>query len=187
LPTKKQTLRAKFESWQLIAAVVSSITLISGGVAVYAYQQYTQGQISAAAAAEETIVIGEQRIDEISDRIDDLELAIRNSEQTLVNTDGQTMDEKEREDLLAEIEASKKVLVAQTTKLLELEAAVKALKSQMASGTPTRETIILLIGNISEVANSDWMPIVTQIVALGEKITSVQTAQASWLQDMERL
>jgi hypothetical protein len=187
LPTKQQTLKAKFKSWQLIAAVVSSITLISGGVGVFAYQQYTQGQISAAEAAETAIELGEQRIDEISDRIDDLELAIKNSEQTVINTDGQTMDEKEREELLAEIEVSKKIWVAQTTKLLELEAAVKALKSQMASGTPARETLVLFIGNISEVANSDWMPIVTQIVALGEKITSVQTAQASWLQEMERL
>jgi hypothetical protein len=187
LPSKKQTLKAKFKSWQLIAAVISSVALIAGGVGVFAYQQYTQAQISATAAGEEAIVLGEQRIDEISDRIDDLELAIRNSEQTVVNTDGQTLDDKEREDLLAEIERSKEIWVAQKTKLLELEAAVKALKSQLASGTPNRETLVLLIGNISEVANSDWMPIVTQIVALGEKITSVQTAQASWLQEMEKL
>ena len=187
MPSKKQTLKAKLKSWQLIAAVISSVSLIAGGVGVFAYHQYTQGQISAAVAAEEAIVLGEQRIDEISDRIDDLELAIRNSEQTVVNTDGQTLDDKEREDLLAEIETSKDVWVAQKTKLLELEAAVKALKSQLASGTPNRETLVLLIGNISEVANSDWIPIVTQIVALGEKITSVQTAQASWLQEMEKL
>jgi hypothetical protein len=187
LPSKKQTLKAKYKSWQLIAAVVSSISLIAGGVGVFAYQQYTQAQISATSAAEEAIVLGEQRIDEISDRTDDLELAIRNSEQTVVNTDGQTLDDKEREDLLAEIETSKEIWVAQKTKLLELEAAVKALKTQLASDTPPRETLALLIGNISEVANSDWMPIVTQIVALGEKITSVQTAQASWLQEMERL
>jgi hypothetical protein len=187
LPSKKQTLKAKIKSWQLIAAVVSSISLIAGGVGVFAYQQYTQGQISATAAAEEAIDLGEQRIDEISDRIDDLELAIRNSEQTVVNTDGQTLDDKEREDLLAEIERSKDIWVAQKTKLLELEAAVKSLKSQLASGAPNRETLVLLLGNISEVANSDWMPIVTQIVALGEKITSVQTAQASWLQEMEKL
>jgi hypothetical protein len=187
LPSKKQTLKAKFKSWQLIAAVISSVALIAGGVGVFAYQQYTQAQISATAAAEEAIDLGELRIDEISDRIDDLELAIRNSEQTVVNTDGQTLDDKEREDLLAEIERSKEIWVAQKTKLLELEAAVKALKSQLASGTPNRETLVLLIGNISEVANSDWIPIVTQIVALGEKITSVQTAQASWLQEMEKL
>lgn len=187
MPFKKQTLKAKFKSWQTIAIVVSSISLIAGGVGVFAYQQYTQGQISAAAAAEEAIALGEQRIDEISERIDDLELAIRNSEQTVINTDGQTLDETERENLIAEIELGKEIWVAQKTKLLELEAAVKALKSQMASGTPPRETLASLIGNISEIANSDWMPIVTQIIALGEKITSVQSAQASWQQEMERL
>jgi hypothetical protein len=187
LPTKKQSPKAKFKSWQTIATVVSSISLIAGGVGVFAYQQHTQAQISAAAAAEEAIVLGEQRIDEISERIDDLELAIRNSEQTVVNTDGQTLDEKEREDLLAEIETSKETWVAQKTKLLELKAAVKALKTQMSSGTPARETLANLIGNISEIANSDWMPIVTQVIALGEKITSVQSAQASWQQEMERL
>jgi hypothetical protein len=185
LPAKKQTLQAKLKSWQLTAVVISSISLIAGGVGVFAYQQYTQAQISAAAAAEEAIVLGEQRIDEISDRIDDLELAIRNSEQTVVNTDGQTLDDKEREDLLAEIETSKEIWVAQKTKLLELEAAVKALKTQLASGTSPRETLGLLIGNISEVANSDWMPIVTQIVALGEKIKSVQTAQSEWKKEQE--
>jgi hypothetical protein len=187
LPVKKQTLKAKFKSWQLIAAFVSSVALIAGGVGVFAYHQYTQAQISAAAAAEEAIALGEQRIDEISDRIDDLELAIRNSEQTVVNTDGQTLDDKEREDLLVEIETSKEIWVSQKTKLLELEAAVKALKTQMVSGTPPRETLALLIENISEVANSDWMPIVTQIVSLGEKITAVKTAQASFQQQMERI
>jgi hypothetical protein len=187
LPTKKQSPKAKFKSWQTIATVVSSISLIAGGVAVFAYQQYTQAQMSAATAAEEAIVLGEQRINEISDRIDDLELAIRNSEQTVVNTDGQTLDEKEREDLLAEIETSKEVWVAQKTKLLELEAAVKALKNQMTSGTPPRDVLALLIGNISEIANSDWMPIVTQVIALGEKINSVQTAQATWKKEMVRL
>ncbi len=187
MPTKKQSPKAKFKSWQTIATVVSSISLIAGGVAVFAYQQYTQAQMSAATAAEEAIVLGEQRINEISDRIDDLELAIRNSEQTVVNTDGQTLDEKEREDLLAEIETSKEVWVAQKTKLLELEAAVKALKNQMTSGTPPRDVLALLIGNISEIANSDWMPIVTQVIALGEKINSVQTAQATWKKEMVRL
>ena len=184
MPTKKQSLKAKFKSWQPITAFVSSVALIAGGVGVFAYQQYSQGQLSAT-AAESALEIGAERVDEISDRIDDLELAITNSEQSLVNTDGQTLGEKEREDLLAEIEKSKEILAAQKIKLLELEAAVKALKSQMASGTPPRETLVLLIGNISEIANSDWMPIVTQIVALSEKITSVKTAQAEWKKEQD--
>jgi hypothetical protein len=96
---------------------MSSVALIAGGVGVFAYQQYNQGQLSAT-AAESALEIGAERVDEISDRIDDLELAITNSEQSLVNTDGQTLGEKEREDLLAEIEKSKEILAAQKIKLL---------------------------------------------------------------------
>jgi hypothetical protein len=187
LPAKKQTLRAKLKSWQLIAAVVTGISVIAGGVGVFAYQQYTQNQISSVASAENAIELGEQRIAEISDRLDDLELAISNSEQSVVNTEGQTLDEKERENLLAEIVTSKAIWVTQKTKLLELEAAVKALKTQLDSGTPPRETLASLIGSISAVANSDWMPIVTQIVALGKKITSVQNAQEAWKKEQDRI
>jgi hypothetical protein len=187
LPAKKQTLQAKLKSWQLTAVVISSISLIAGGVGVFAYHQYTQAQISAAAAAESAIELGEQRIDEISDRIDDLELAIRNAEQLAVNTEGQELEDMARENLLAEIEKGKEIWVAQKTKLLELEAAVKALESRMATGTPTGSTLASLLENISKAADSDWDQIVIQIVALGEKITSVQTAQASLQKEMDRL
>ena len=187
MPLKKQTLKAKFKSWQLIAAVVSSVALVAGGVGVFAYQQYTQAQIYAAAAAEEAIELGEQRIADVADLIDDLELAIKNAEQVVVDTEGQTLDDKEREELLAEIELGKETWVAQKTRLLELEAAVKALKTQTAGATPPREILAVLIENISEVANSDWAQIVTGIVALGDKITSVQTAQVTWKKEMVRL
>ena len=187
MPGKKQAISAKLKSWQLTVAVVSGVAVIVGGVGVFAYQSYTQAQISAVAAAESSIEFGEKRIQETSDLIDELELAIKNSEESLVNTEGQTLDEKEREALLAEIEKSKEIWVEQKTNLLELEAAVKSLKSQLASGGSPREALELLTGNISEISNSDWSPIANQIIALGEKITSVITAQASWQKEVVRL
>lgn len=167
--------------------MVAGISVITGGVGVFAYQQYTQAQISAAAAAENAIELGEQRIAEILDRLDDLELAIRNSEQLAFNTEGQELEDMARENLLAEIEKGKEIWVAQKTKLLELEAAVKTLKTRMASGIPTGSTLASLLNNISDAANSNWEPIISQIVTLGEKITSVQTAQASLQRKMEKL
>jgi intracellular sulfur oxidation DsrE/DsrF family protein len=187
LPAKKQTLRAKLKSWQLMAAVVTGISVIAGGVGVFAYQQYTQAQISAVASAENAIELGEQRIAEISDRLDDLELAIRNAEQLAFNTDGQELEDMARENLLAEIEIGKEIWVAQKTKLLELKTAVQTLKSRVVTGTPTGSTLASLLENISKAADSDWDQIVIQIVALGEKITSVQTAQASLQRKMEKL
>ncbi len=187
MPGKKLNIKNKIKSWQLIAAVVSSVAVIGGGVGVFAYQSFTQAQIEATVAAKNSIELGEQRVDEMSDLIDELELAIRNSEESVVNTEGQTLDDKERKALLSEIEKSKEIWVAQKTKLLELQVAVKALKSHVSSDTASRETLVLFTGNIGDLANSDWSPIANQIIALGEKITSVKTAQASWLKEMERL
>jgi hypothetical protein len=187
LPAKKQPLKAKLKSWQLIAAVVSSVSVVAAGVGVFAYQSYTQSQEAAGSSAESAIELGEQRFEELSDLIDNLELAIRNSEETVVNTDGQTLEEQERDDLVAEIEASKQVWVEQKTKLLELEAAVKSLKNQLAAATPSRESLILLTREIIEIANSDWGPITTQVVALGERIGSVETAQEAWKKEQERI
>ena len=167
--------------------MISSISLIAGGVGVFAYQQYAQAQISAAAAAESALELGQQRIDESSDRIDDLELAIRNAEQLAVNTEGQELEDKAREKLLAEIEKSKEIWVAQKNKLLELEAAIKDLNSRLASGTPIGSNLARLLENIRNAADSDWDQIVIQIIALGEKINSVQTAQASLQRKMEKI
>lgn len=187
MPGKKQAVSAKLKSWQFTLAVISGVAVIVGGVGVFAYQSYTQAQISAVTAAESSIEFGEKSIKEITDLIDELELAIRNSEESLVNTKGQTLEEKEREALLAEIEKSKEIWVEQKTKLLELEAAVKSLKSQLASGGSPREALELLSSKATEIANSDWSKSANQIIALGEKITAVKTAQAAWEKERERI
>ena len=161
--------------------------MLLSGLGVVANEQYSQGQIAALSAAEATLELGEQRIEEVSSRIDDLELAIRNSEQVLVDTDGQTLDETERKELLAEIEKGKETWVAQKTKLLELETAVKALRTQLESGAPAGSTLASLIDLVTDASKSNWDEIVTQITALGGKITMVQTAQATFQKEMERL
>jgi hypothetical protein len=175
------------KAWQLAVAVVAGVAVIVGGVGIFAFQSYTQAQISAATAAQSAIEFGEQRIEETSGLIDELELAIRNSEESLVNTVGQTLDEQDREALLAEIETSRDIWVEQKTKLLELEAAVKALKTQLALETPPKEALVLLAERITELANLDWSPSATQIIALGEKINSLKTAQLAWQKEMTRL
>jgi len=187
LPAKKQPLKAKLKSWQLIVAVASSVSLIAAGVGVFSYLLYTQAQESTAASAGSAIELGEQRFEELSDLIDNLELAIRNSEETVDNTDGQTLEEQERNDLVAEIEKSKEIWVEQKTKLLELEAAIKSLKSQLASDASSREALVLLTAKIFEIANSDWSPLTSQVVALGERIGSVEIAQEAWKKEQERI
>ena len=106
--------------------MVSAVILLSG-LAVVANEQYTQGRISAAAAAEAAVELGEQQIAEVSAALDDLEIAIQNAQEIATQTVGQTLDEKDLEALLAEIEKAKEIWVKETTRLLELQTAVKAL------------------------------------------------------------
>ena len=187
MPTKKQTLKAKFKSWQLIAAVVSSVAVIAGGVGVFAYQQYTQAQISAAADAEFAVELAQLRIGEVSAALDDLELAIQNSEEIATQAVGQTLDEKDLEALLAEIENAKEIWVEETTKLLELEAAVKALKQKIDLTTSSETSIATLLKSVNDAVSANWDRIVVQVVSLGKKMNLVQVAQALWKQTQEEI
>lgn len=172
--------------WRPITAVASVLILLSG-VAVVANEQYVQGQIAAYSAAEAALEIGEQQIDEVSARLDDLEIAIRNAEQIALDSEGQTLEDTEREELLAEIESGKETWVKQKTRLLELEAAVRALREEIRAGGPAGSTLASLIEAVTETSKANWDEIVTEISALGGKITSVQTAQATFQKEMERL
>ena len=187
MPSKKQTLKAKFKSWQLTAAVVSSVAVIAGGVGVFAYQQYSQAQISAAADAEFAVELAQLRIGEVSAALDDLELAIQNSQEIATQAVGQTLDEKDLEALLAEIEKAKEVWVEKATTLLELEAAVKALKQEIDLTTSSGTSIATLLKSVNDAVSSNWDKIIVQVVSLGEKISSVQVAQALWKEQQEEI
>ena len=187
MPTKKKSLKAKANSWQVIAAVVSSVALIAGGVGVFAYQQHTQGEISAAAAAETAIELGQQRMGEVSAALDDLELAIQNAEEMATQAVGQTLDEKDLEALLAEIKTAKEIWVEETARLLELEEDVKALSKKVDSASSAGASIATLIKPVNTATFSNWDRIVTQVSSLGEKIISVQTAQTAWREKQETI
>ena len=187
MPTKKQTLKAKFKSWRLTAAVISSVAVIAGGVGVFAYQQYSQAKISAAADAEFAVELAQLRIGEVSAALDDLELAIQNAQEIATQAVGQTLDEKDLEALLAEIEKAKEIWVEKATTLLELEAAVKALKQEIDLTTSSGTSIATLLKSVNDAVSSNWDKIIVQVVSLGEKISSVQVAQALWKEQQEEI
>jgi hypothetical protein len=188
LPRKAKEIEKPFaiKHWLPITAMFSA-TLLLSGLSVVAFNQYIQGQSQAFAAAEAALEIGDQRIEEVSARLDDLELAIRNSEQVLLDTFGQTLEDTERDELLAEIEKGREIWVEQKTKLLELEDAVKTLRYELSLRAPAGSTLATLIDSVTDVSESNWDQIVTQISALGGKITSVQTAQATFQEEMQKL
>jgi hypothetical protein len=186
LPLKIQTLKAKLKSWQLIAAFVSSVALIAGGVGVFAYQQYTQAQQTVAELAQNAIQVGQERIDELTDRVADLELAINNALEIEALSKDKTLDEKAREELAADIEIAKELWVEQKTKLLELEQGLDNLTKLQVDGVWADNTSAVARA-IIEASNGGWQEIVTQISSLGQLIGLVQTAQEDWQKEQDRI
>lgn len=152
-----------------------------------ANENYIQGQISAAADAEFAVELAQLRVEEVSATLDDLELAIQNAHEIATEAVGQTSDGKDLEALVADIEKAKEIWVKETTRLLELEATVKALRQKIDQGTSSGTTIATLVKAVNDAVSSDWGRIVVQIVSLGEKITAVQVAQALWEQEQEEV
>ena len=166
--------------------MVSAAILLSG-LAVVANENYVQGQLSAAADAEFAVELAQLRIGEISATLDDLEVAISNAEEIAAQTIGQTLDGKDLETLVSDIEKAKEIWVKETTRLLKLEAAVKSLRQKIDQGASSGTAIANLVKTVNDSVSSDWDKIVVQIVSLGEKITSVQVAQALWKQEQEEI
>lgn len=163
------------------------MVILLSGLGVIANENYIQGQISAAADAEFAVELAQLRVEEVSATLDDLELAIQNALEISTEAVGQTSDGKDLEALVADIEKAKEIWVKETTRLLELEAAVKALRQKIDQGTSSGTTIATLVKSVNDAVSSDWGKIVVQIVSLGEKITSVQVAQALWEQEQEEV
>ena len=174
------------KNWRPITAMVSAAILLSG-LAVVANENYVQGQLSAAADAEFAVELAQLRIGEISATLDDLEVAISNAEEIAAQTIGQTLDGKDLETLVSDIEKAKEIWVKETTRLLKLEAAVKSLRQKIDQGASSGTAIANLVKTVNDSVSSDWDKIVVQIVSLGEKITSVQVAQALWKQEQEEI
>jgi hypothetical protein len=172
--------------WRPIVAMVSAAILLSG-LAVVANEQYTQGRISTAAAAEAAVELGEQHIAEVSAALDDLEIAIQNAQEIATQTVGQTLDEKDLEALLAEIEKAKEIWVKETTRLLELQTAVKALIAKTSSTNSSGTAITTLLKPVTEATSSNWDRIVIQVSSLGKKIISVQAAQSLWQEEQDKI
>ena len=159
------------------------MVILLSGLGVVANENYIQGQISAAADAEFAVELAQLRVEEVSATLDDLELAIQNALEISTEAVGQTSDGKDLEALVADIEKAKQIWVKETTRLLELEATVKALRKKINQGTSSGTTIATLVKAVNDAVSSDWGKIVVQVVSLGEKITSVQVAQALWEQE----
>jgi len=191
LPKFDLTQIAKAINWRIAAAVLATVAVVATGVGVYSYQQYTESQQQLAAdnatVAENALRVGQLKINEVTPIVDELEQIVRDAIQLEAASEGRTLDEDARGALADEIEIGKQTWVDQKNLLLELEAAVKALKELKDSTGLWASNASAYAKLVTDSAAADWSPASKQIEIIRESISSVELARAAWQVEQDRI
>lgn len=171
---------------QMIAALAVSAVLV-GSTAAWGSQVYLQTSQSAQGQTQQLIAAGKEHIKSLNERSADLELAITNATTILNDSSGKVLDESTRASLEKSIAAAQETLAAQKKKLRQLSSQVTSLKSTdiWESLLPTlkldraENTVVIDKKQIETIANN--------VIALGQGIQQVQSAQAAWQAEQDRI
>ena len=112
----------------MIAALAVSTVLVTS-TAVVVGTNYVTTQASAQVALVDSIATGKEKVDAVTERIADLELAIKNSQAILNDSNGKVLDEASRQKLEKSIATAQSTLKAQKASLVKLKASVSSLKT----------------------------------------------------------
>lgn len=170
----------------MIAALAVSTVLVTS-TAVVVGTNYVTTQDSAHAALLDSLATGKDKVDAVTERISDLELAIKNSQAILTDSNGKVLDEASRQALQKSIATAQTTLKSQKAELTKLKAAVSSLK------TPAPLDLLWPYGQeqraqaVQESDKTKVGSIVKAVMALGQGIQDVQAAQTAWQAEQDRI
>ena len=170
----------------MIAALAVSTVLVTS-TAVVVGTNYVTTQASAQVALVDSIATGKEKVDAVTERIADLELAIKNSQAILNDSNGKVLDEASRQKLEKSIATAQSTLKAQKASLVKLKASVSSLK------TATPLDVLWPYGQeqraqaIQDTDSTSVESLVKTVMALGQGIQDVQAAQTAWQAEQDRI
>ncbi|MDH6277212.1 type II secretory pathway pseudopilin PulG [Aurantimicrobium minutum] len=171
---------------QMIAALAVSTVLVAS-TAVVVGTNFVSTQQSAQAQVIDTIATGNERVQALTERAADLELAIKNAQTILTDSSGKVLDDASRQTLEKSIVQAQKTLKIQKAELVKLKASVSSLKTAAPLDLlwPYGQQV-----RAEEVQASDTTSVealVKAVMALGTGIQNVQTAQSAWQAEQDRI
>lgn len=171
---------------QMIAALAVSTVLVTS-TAVVVSGNYIASQESAQAQISDTIASGNERVQALTERAADLELAINNAQTVLSDSSGKVLDEATRQALEKSIAQAQQTLKFQKAQLLKLKASVASLKTAEPLDVLWPYGQQLRAEEVNSGDTSSIEALVKAVMALGEGIQSVQSAQAAWQTEQDRI
>jgi hypothetical protein len=171
---------------QMIAALAVSTVLVTS-TAVVVGTNFVSTQQSAQSALFDTIATGNERVQALTQRAADLELAIKNAQAILTDSNGKVLDDASRQVLEKSLTQAQQTLKAQKAELVKLKASVSSLKTAQPLDVlwPYGQQL-----RAQEVQDSDHTSVdalVKAVMAIGTGIQNVQTAQAAWQAEQDRI
>jgi len=173
--------------WHIIVATVTASVVAVTGVGAVGLDEFRSSQTEAIELAQESLSDAQERIDEAAARIADLELAISNAEDILDGSERKTLDEQAREDLDKEIAAAQKILKQEKEQLFSLKQTVRTLASLDINGFFWPGNVKDTATAVSLAEGADTTKIITKVSGIGDRIKAVQSAQAAWQAEQDRV
>lgn len=173
--------------WHVIVATVAVSAVAVSGVGAVGVQEFQSAQTIAVEQAQLALAHGDERIELATQRIADLEMAISNAEDILESSEGKTSDESVRKQLQQDIAEAKKLLADQKTELYKLKTAVRALSNVDVTGFFWPGSVNDDAVSVEAVAGVNTEKVVRKVSSVGESIKAVQSAQAQWQAEQDRI
>jgi hypothetical protein len=173
--------------WHIIVATVTASVVAVTGVGAVGVDEFRSSQTEAIELAQGSLSDAQERIDEAAARIADLELAISNAQDILDGSQGKTLDEQAREDLDKEIAASQKTLKQEKEQLFSLKQTVRTLAALDINGFFWPGNVKDTATAVSSAEGADTTKIITKVSGIGDRIKAVQSAQATWQAEQDRV
>lgn len=173
--------------WHIIVATVTASVVAVTGVGAVGVDEFRSSQTEAIELAQDSLADAQERIDEAAARIADLELAISNAQDILTSSQGKTLDEQAREELDDEIARAQKTLKEEKEQLFALKQIVRNLSALDINGFFWPGNITDSAVAVTSAQGADTTKIITKVSGIGDRIKAVQTAQAAWQAEQDRV
>lgn len=171
---------------QMIAALAVSTVLVSS-MAVVVGTNYVATQESAQAQVIDTIATGNERVQALTERAADLELAIENAQAILTDSSGKVLDDSSRAALEKSIAQAQQTLKKQKAELVKLKASVSTLKTAAPLDVLWPYGQQLRAEEVQASDSTSVEALVKAVMSLGNGIQSVQASQAAWQAEQDRI
>lgn len=171
----------------VVQLTIAAFVVIAVFVALLGDDIYRRAKRDAEYTVTTSLAKAEHRIDDYNDASSDLQLALKNAQQLLDDSVGQTVDESTRVNLSAVISAVKTSYEVQTSANTSLVTLVNQVHNSLPAGLAWPPNVLAQARALDQNLGANADSMVLSVVSLGESMRKTQEAHSSWHAEQARI